>query len=71
MAIVSETGEAAGTLIAVVIPDRCDASGVCVEVCPAGAVSLAEVAMVDPALCDGCGICEVNCRQEAIVMLER
>jgi len=60
-------------MIAEVIPLRCVACGLCVEVCPMGAIELVEqrgrqVAEVNPALCKGCGVCVASCRGRAIML---
>jgi heterodisulfide reductase subunit A len=60
-------------MTAEVLPLRCVACGVCVEVCPAGAAELVEVrggrqAEINPALCKGCGLCVAACRGGAIIL---
>jgi heterodisulfide reductase subunit A len=60
-------------MTAEVLPLRCVACGLCVEVCPAGAVELVEVrgqkqAEINPALCKGCGLCVAGCRGGAITL---
>lgn len=43
-------------------PARCRLCGRCVDVCPFGAVSLADSsAKLDPASCRGCGLCSAVC----------
>jgi len=45
----------------------CSGCGACVEVCPAGALSLEEgKAKVNETLCKGCGLCAATCRAGAI-----
>jgi heterodisulfide reductase subunit A len=58
-------------MTAEVLAMRCVACGLCVEVCPAGAVEIVEVrgkrqAEINPALCKGCGLCVAGCRGGAI-----
>jgi heterodisulfide reductase subunit A len=58
-------------MTAEVLPLRCVACGMCVEVCPAGAAQMVEVrgrrqAEINPALCKGCGLCVAACRGGAI-----
>jgi heterodisulfide reductase subunit A len=60
-------------MTAEVLAMRCVACGLCVEVCPAGAVELVEVrghrqAEINPALCKGCGLCVAGCRGGAITL---
>jgi heterodisulfide reductase subunit A len=58
------TIEAEGTT-AVVNKRKCTACGTCVEVCPAGAVTVdlkERVAVVNEAVCKGCGACAASCR---------
>lgn len=57
----------------VIDEDRCRACGVCVEVCPYGAMKLVEkngrkVAENIPAACKGCGACGSSCIHKAINM---
>jgi heterodisulfide reductase subunit A len=60
-------------MTAEVLPLRCVACGLCVELCPAGAVQMVEVrgrrqAEINPALCKGCGLCVAACRGGAITL---
>jgi heterodisulfide reductase subunit A len=60
-------------MTAQVLPLRCVACGLCVEVCPAGAAELVEargqrLAEINPALCKGCGLCVSGCRGGAITL---
>ncbi|HMK16228.1 MAG TPA: DUF362 domain-containing protein, partial [Methanomicrobiales archaeon] len=49
------------------IPDKCRGCGSCVEVCPAGALSLEEEKVrLDSETCIGCGECMIVCLQGAI-----
>ena len=58
-------------MVAEVKKASCVACGLCVEVCPYGAVSLVDfqgrqIAQVNEALCKGCGLCVAGCRGKAI-----
>jgi heterodisulfide reductase subunit A2 len=60
-------------MTAEVLPLRCVACGLCVEVCPAGAVRMVDtrggrLAEINPALCKGCGLCVAACRGGAITL---
>lgn len=47
--------------------DRCNGCGVCIEVCPQGAMELREdKAIISQELCDGCGSCLEACARGAI-----
>ena len=54
--------------VAKVNPERCTASGACIEECPETAISLSSegIAEVNPALCTGCGMCVAVCERNAI-----
>ncbi|MDD7018852.1 MAG: 4Fe-4S binding protein [Bacteroidales bacterium] len=53
--------------------DRCVACGVCVKVCPKGAISIYKgcYSVVDEDICIGCGICERNCPAGVIHKIPR
>lgn len=54
---------------ALVTEERCSGCGICVAVCPYGAIKLAEGhASAIPALCWGCGACAPSCANHAIAM---
>jgi heterodisulfide reductase subunit A len=60
-------------MTAEVLAMRCVACGLCVEICPAGAVEMVNVrgqrqAEINPALCKGCGLCVAGCRGGAITL---
>jgi heterodisulfide reductase subunit A len=60
-------------MTAEVLAMRCVACGLCVEVCPAGAIEMVTVrgqrqAEINPALCKGCGLCAAACRGGAITL---
>jgi len=57
---------------AFVVEDYCRGCGLCLEVCPYGAISLVskdgvQVASINEVLCKGCGTCNVTCPTRAIV----
>lgn len=52
-------------------PDDCTACGLCVDECPAEAISMEEeVAVVDANTCTDCELCVDVCPSEAIEMVE-
>jgi len=54
-------------MTATIDPDLCTGCGVCVDMCPMGAISLRDnVACIDSQTCTGCGICEDECPVGAI-----
>lgn len=53
---------------AVVDPEKCDACGTCVDICPVEAVTLNDHAKVDPEECIDCGSCVDECPEEAITL---
>ena len=55
-------------LTASVDPEMCVGCGTCLDVCPAGAVSMEKTARVDPERCTGCGICAGQCPRRAIAL---
>ena len=51
-------------------PTRCRGCGLCVEMCPAGAIRVDSVAHVDPTVCLDCGACMEACPNGALAMVE-
>jgi heterodisulfide reductase subunit A len=61
------------TITPLVDTDKCTACGICVSVCPFGAITLAPTdkgrkAQPVPAACKGCGCCGASCIRKAITM---
>ncbi|MBC7358552.1 MAG: FAD-dependent oxidoreductase, partial [Desulfacinum sp.] len=57
-----------GGIISRIDPERCTGCGLCLEICPFGAIQrddTTETARVNPALCKGCGACAAACPAEA------
>lgn len=47
--------------------DECTACGICLDFCPAGAITLrGRTAEIDQSRCDACGSCSVACERGAI-----
>jgi ferredoxin len=51
---------------AVVDKDNCSCCGLCVDICPEGAITMNIEATVDTAKCTGCGTCVDECPSQAI-----
>ncbi|HHV16880.1 MAG TPA: 4Fe-4S binding protein [Gelria sp.] len=46
--------------------EKCSTCGLCVDVCPVGAISPYGVYQIDSSLCTGCGLCQESCPVGAI-----
>lgn len=55
-----------GRFVAVVDVEKCAGCGVCLPVCPSGAITIDTVATINNTLCTGCGQCVPHCPQEAL-----
>lgn len=57
--------------VAYVIAEKCDSCGVCVKVCPVGAItaSAAGGVSINPISCIGCGVCIPRCPKQAMDLL--
>ncbi len=59
----------ASDLVAVITPEKCRRCLVCVQLCPFGAVQVADSRLeVRPEVCRGCGVCAAECPAAAITM---
>ena len=61
----------ASALIAAVDSEKCNACGVCVDICPVGAMNVKDVAEVDREKCTGCGLCVTECPIGALSLRAR
>ena len=53
--------------VAYIDPEKCNLSGICMDICPVTAVEkTADGMIINPVSCIGCGICVPRCPQEAI-----
>lgn len=54
--------------IPLIDPKRCDGCGLCVKVCPSGALAMSDVVAIvaRPEACDYAGLCETICPMKAI-----
>jgi len=55
-------------LVAVVDADQCTGCGLCIQVCPAGAITVNAMATIDVGRCTACGQCVAECPQGAIAL---
>jgi ferredoxin len=53
-------------MVAKVKKDDCVACGVCVDICPEGAITLEDIAVIDKEKCTECATCVDECPSEAI-----
>jgi heterodisulfide reductase subunit A len=73
--VLAKTSIAVSPLVSKVDADQCIGCGLCVEVCPFGAIELEEIegkgyrARNISASCKGCGLCASSCPKKAIDML--
>jgi len=63
-----ETGHRA---IAVVDSEKCTGCGVCLDVCPAGAIEVKEKAVINDDICTGCAACIAECPNKAITIAQK
>jgi len=57
-------------VVAVVDSAKCTGCGICVDVCPTGAIEVNEQAVVNAENCNGCAACVSECPNEAIVIAQ-
>jgi len=57
--------------VAVVDSEKCAGCGICVDVCPAGAIEVNQQAVVNEEACIGCAACVSECPNEAIVIAQK
>ena len=58
--------------VAVVARDRCDECGLCVPLCPPGAIELRRTGLhIDAPVCTGCQKCIAPCPVFALAMVDR
>jgi predicted Fe-Mo cluster-binding NifX family protein/ferredoxin len=63
--------EAGHRSIAVVVSESCTGCGICVNVCPVGAIEVKEKAAIHEDLCTGCAACVNLCPNMAITMAQK
>lgn len=52
----------------VIISELCSACGLCVDICPAEAISPYGTCKITDTLCISCGLCQQSCPSQAIVI---
>jgi len=57
--------------VAVVDLEKCTGCGICVDVCPAGAIEVNQQAVINDEACTGCAACVSECPNEAIILALR
>jgi ferredoxin/predicted Fe-Mo cluster-binding NifX family protein len=63
--------ESGQNLVAVVLSDKCAGCGICIDVCPTGAIEINEQAVVNSEACNGCAACVSDCPNEAIILVQK
>jgi predicted Fe-Mo cluster-binding NifX family protein/ferredoxin len=57
--------------VAVVDSEKCTGCGICISVCPTGAIEVDQQAVVDEETCNGCAACVSECPNEAIIIARK
>lgn len=57
--------------VAVVDSENCTGCGICVDVCPAGAIEVNGQAVINTDACTGCAVCVSECPNEAIIIAQK
>jgi len=57
--------------VAVVDSEKCTGCGICIDVCPAGAIEVKEKAVIDDEICTGCAACTTECPNKAIIITQK
>jgi NAD-dependent dihydropyrimidine dehydrogenase PreA subunit len=57
--------------VAVIDFEKCTGCGICVSVCPTGAIEVNQHAVVNEETCNGCAACVSECPNEAIIIARK
>ncbi|MBN2456601.1 MAG: 4Fe-4S binding protein [Sedimentisphaerales bacterium] len=57
--------------VAVIDSEKCTSCGICVDVCPVGAIEIKQQAVVNEKNCTGCGACVSECPNGAMIISQR
>ena len=57
--------------VAVVDSEKCTGCGICVDVCPAGAIEVKKKAVINDEMCTGCAACMTECPDKAIIIAQK
>ena len=63
--------ESSRKAVAVVDSEKCTGCGICVDVCPLGAIEVNQQAVINTDICSGCGVCVSQCPNEAIIIVQK
>jgi len=57
--------------VAIVDPEKCAGCGICVDVCPTGAIEVNQQAHVKDEICTGCAACVSECPNQAVIIAQK
>ena len=57
--------------VAVIDFEKCTGCGICIDVCPTGAIEVNQQAVVNEEACNGCAACVSECPSEAIIIARK
>jgi len=57
--------------VAVVDSEKCTGCGICVDVCPEGAIEVKKKAVINDEMCTGCAACMTECPDKAIIIAQK